>query len=229
LGFFPLTFQGAANKKRQEEEAEQSRFGNGELEALHVGPQDNKFESLEISELTKKAIRDMGFETMMQVQSKSIPALLLGRDLLGSARTGSGKTLAFLIPAIELLVKANFKPRNGTGAIVIAPTRELALQIYGVASELLKYHNHTFGIVMGGANRATEVEKLLNGVNLLIATPGRLLDHLQNTRGFLFNNLKALIIDEADRILQIGFEEEMHQIVKILPKGSYSGLGYYIG
>jgi ATP-dependent RNA helicase DDX18/HAS1 len=73
---------------------------------------------------------------------------------------------------------------------------------------------------MGGANRATEVEKLLNGVNLLIATPGRLLDHLQNTRGFLFNNLKALIIDEADRILQIGFEEEMHQIVKILPKGS---------
>ena len=153
---------------------------------------------------------------------QAIPALLQGRDILGSARTGSGKTLAFLIPAIEMLTKANFKPRNGTGVVIIAPTRELALQIYGVAAELLKFHNHTFGIVMGGANRSTEAEKLLNGVNLLVATPGRLLDHLQNTRGFLFNNLKVLIIDEADRILQIGFEEEIHQIVRILPKGTVS-------
>jgi len=81
---------------------------------------------------------------------QSIPSLLTGRDLLGSARTGSGKTLAFLIPAVELLVKAQFKPRNGTGVIVISPTRELALQIYGVAKELLKYHSQTLGIVMGG-------------------------------------------------------------------------------
>lgn len=101
---------------------------------------------------------------------------------------------------------------------MVSPTRELALQIFGVARELLKYHQHTFGIVIGGANRRAEADKLVKGVNLLIATPGRLLDHLQNTRGFVYKNLKALVIDEADRILEIGFEEEMRQIVRILPK-----------
>ena len=110
---------------------------------------------------------------------------------------------------------------TGTGAIVIAPTRELALQTFGVAKELCKHHHQTFAIVMGGANRKSEVEKLLKGVNLLIATPGRLLDHLENTKGFVFDNLKALIIDEADRILEIGFEEEMRKIIHILPSGAF--------
>ena len=82
----------------------------------------------------------------------------------------------------------------------------------------MQHHQHTFGIVIGGANRKAEADKLVKGVNLLIATPGRLLDHLQNTRGFVFKNLKALVIDEADRILEVGFEEEMRQIVRILPK-----------
>ncbi len=109
----------------------------------------------------------------------------------------------------------------GTGALVIAPTRELALQIFGVARELLKYHQHTFGIIMGGANRKAEAEKLQKGVNLLIATPGRLLDHLQSTKGFMFKNLKTLIIDEADRCLEVGFEEEMKQIINILPHGRF--------
>eukprot|EP00128_Syssomonas_multiformis_P011292 Colp12_sorted_trinity150504_noHs@32044 len=135
-----------------------------------------------------------------------------------AAKTGSGKTLAFLIPAVELLYKLKFMPRNGTGVLIIAPTRELAVQILGVARELLKYHHHTFGIVMGGANRKAEVEKLIKGVNILVATPGRLLDHLQNTNGFVIKNLQCLVIDEADRILEIGFEEEMKQIVRLLPK-----------
>lgn len=81
----------------------------------------------------------------------------------------------------------------------------------------MAHHSQTFGIVMGGANRKAEVEKLIKGVNLLIATPGRLLDHLENTPGFVFKNLKALVIDEADRILEVGFEEEMKKIIKILP------------
>lgn len=83
----------------------------------------------------------------------------------------------------------------------------------------MAHHSQTYGIVIGGANRRAEAEKLAKGVNLIVATPGRLLDHLQNTQGFVFKNLKALIIDEADRILEIGFEDEMRQIVKILPKG----------
>ena len=107
---------------------------------------------------------------------------------------------------------------TGTGVIVVSPTRELALQIFGVARELMAHHSQTYAIVIGGANRRAEAEKLSKGVNLVVATPGRLLDHLQNTEGFVFKNLKALVIDEADRILEIGFEDEMRQIVKILPK-----------
>lgn len=106
---------------------------------------------------------------------------------------------------------------SGTGVLVVSPTRELALQIFGVARELMAHHSQTYGIVIGGANRRAEADKLAKGVNLLIATPGRLLDHLQNTQGFVFKNLKTLVIDEADRILEVGFEDEMRQIVKILP------------
>ena len=109
---------------------------------------------------------------------------------------------------------------SGSGVIVVSPTRELALQIFGVAKELCKHHNQTFAIVMGGANRKAEADKLAKGVNLLVSTPGRLLDHLQNTKGFVHKNLKVLIIDEADRILEIGFEEEMRKIIKLLPQGT---------
>jgi ATP-dependent RNA helicase DDX18/HAS1 len=142
-----------------------------------------------LCENTLKAIEtDMGFTSMTEIQAKSIGPAMTGRDILGAAKTGSGKTLAFLIPAIEMLYRLQFKPRNGTGVIIISPTRELALQIFGVAKELLKYHSQTFGIVMGGANRKAEAEKLIKGVNLLVATPGRLLDHLQNTKGFIVKN-----------------------------------------
>ncbi|KAI8618347.1 P-loop containing nucleoside triphosphate hydrolase protein [Chytriomyces sp. MP71] len=181
------------------------------------GPVSLDFTALKVTENTAKAIAELGFTTMTEVQARSIPPAMTGRDILGAAKTGSGKTLAFLIPAIELLCRLKFKPRNGTGVLIISPTRELALQIFGVAKELLKHHHQTFGIVMGGANRKSEAERLAKGVNLLVATPGRLLDHLQNTKGFIFKNLKILTIDEADRILEAGFEEEMHQIIKILP------------
>ena len=176
------------------------------------------FADLKLSDKTMKAIEDMKFTEMTEIQKRGIPPLLAGRDVLGAAKTGSGKTLAFLIPAVEMLSALRFKPRNGTGVIVVSPTRELALQIFGVARELMAHHSQTYGIVIGGANRRAEAEKLTKGVNLLIATPGRLLDHLQNTQGFVFKNVKALVIDEADRILEVGFEDEMRQIVKVLPK-----------
>lgn len=116
-----------------------------------------------------------------------------------------------------MLTSLKFKPRSGTGCLVITPTRELALQIFGVAKELMDSHSQTLAIVIGGANRSAEADKLFKGVNLLIATPGRLLDHLQNTPGFNYKNLKALVLDEADRILEMGFEDEMRQIIKMIP------------
>ncbi|TPX07812.1 uncharacterized protein E0L32_010499 [Thyridium curvatum] len=184
---------------------------------IETGTNAQSFAELNLSEKTMNAIKDMGFETMTEIQRRGIPPLLAGKDVLGAAKTGSGKTLAFLIPAVEMLRSLKFKPRNGTGVIVVSPTRELALQIWSVAKDLMKYHTQTHGIVIGGANRRAEADKLSKGVNLLIATPGRLLDHLQNTP-FVFKNLRSLIIDEADRILEIGFEDEMRQIIKILPK-----------
>uniref|UniRef100_A0A8C6YK43 ATP-dependent RNA helicase n=1 Tax=Nothoprocta perdicaria TaxID=30464 RepID=A0A8C6YK43_NOTPE len=128
--------------------------------------------------------------------------------------TGSGKTLAFLIPAVELIYKLKFMPRNGTGVIILSPTRELAMQTYGVLKELMNHHVHTYGLIMGGSNRSAEAQKLGNGINIIVATPGRLLDHMQV--GKVLQDLCHLI-DEADRILEVGFEEEMKQIIKLLP------------
>ncbi|KAF9036479.1 DEAD-domain-containing protein [Hymenopellis radicata] len=175
------------------------------------------FSSLDLSPQTMQALEEMGFDTMTNVQAKSIPLLLAGKDLLGAARTGSGKTLAFLIPAVELLHRLKFKPQNGTGIIILTPTRELALQIFGVAKDLMAHHSQTLGVIMGGANKRAETDKLVKGVNLLVATPGRLWDHLETTKGFVYRNLKALVIDEADRILEVGFEEQMKKIIKLLP------------
>ncbi|KAG7503599.1 ATP-dependent RNA helicase DDX18 [Solea senegalensis] len=182
--------------------------------------EDKSFASLDglVSESTLKAVTEMGFEHMTEIQHKSIRPLLEGRDVLAAAKTGSGKTLAFLIPSIELIYKLKFMPRNGTGVVILSPTRELAMQTYGVLKELMTHHVHTYGLIMGGSNRSAEVQRLVNGVNILVATPGRLLDHLQNTSGFMYKNLQCLIIDEADRILEVGFEEELKQIIKLLPK-----------
>lgn len=203
----------------QEEEAEGAELPSQNNLSLpqEAGTEVQEFQQLNLSEKTIKAIDEMGFTKMTDIQKRAVPPLLAGKDVLGAAKTGSGKTLAFLIPAIEMLSALKFKPRNGTGVIVVSPTRELALQIFSVARDLLKHHSQTYGIVIGGANRRAEADKLGKGVNLIIATPGRLLDHLQNTP-FVFKNLRSLIIDEADRILEIGFEDEMRQIIKILPK-----------
>jgi ATP-dependent RNA helicase DDX18/HAS1 len=118
---------------------------------------------------------------------------------------------------IELIVKLKFMPRNGTGVLILSPTRELAMQTFGVLKELMTHHVHTYGLIMGGSNRSAEVQKLLNGINIIVATPDRLLDHMQNTPGFMYKNLQCLVIDEADRILDVGFEEELKQIIKLLP------------
>ena len=219
-------------KKQKQEDSHKPNFYSDEKDT---------FDSLPLSEATQAGIASMEFARMTQIQSMAIPPLLAGKDLIGAAKTGSGKTLAFLIPTLELLHKAKFTTRNGTGAIIIAPTRELAMQIYGVCKELCTAgkHSQTYGLVMGGANRKTEADRLSKGVNIVICTPGektmslapfsfqqrlsicipgRLLDHLQNTRGFNFRNLLALILDEGDRMLEQGFEDDLRAILKILPK-----------
>jgi ATP-dependent RNA helicase DDX18/HAS1 len=181
---------------------------------------NDTFSSLPLSEKTQRALQSMSMHRMTQIQAKAIPPLLTGKDLIGAAKTGSGKTLAFLIPIIELLHKSKFTVKNGTGAIIMSPTRELAMQIYGVLQEAISAggHTQTYGLIMGGANRKTEADRLHKGVNIIVATPGRLLDHLQHSPGFNVKNLLVLCMDEADRILEQGFEDDLRAILKLLPK-----------
>jgi len=168
--------------------------------------------------VNSKLLEAIEFEHMTEIQEKSIPHLLEGEDLVAAAKTGSGKTLAFLIPAIELMSKLRFGHKMGTGTLIITPTRELALQIFKVLRSLMRNFSQTYGLVIGGVDKKEEASKLAKGVNIIVATPGRLLDHMKSTEKFLIKNLKCLIIDEADKILDIGFEEDMKQILDMLPE-----------
>ncbi|CAO2170414.1 unnamed protein product [Urochloa humidicola] len=208
-----VVWMGTEGVKKAKKKEEKHKGGGG-------GILTNKlFSQVQISEPIAKAIEEMKYTHLTKIQARSIPYLMEDCDVMGSARTGSGKTLAFLIPAIELLHKLHFLPSNGTGVIVICPTRELAIQTHGVAKKLMKYHSQTLGYVIGGTNIRSEANQLMKGINVLVATPGRLLDHLRSTCNFKYNMLKCLIIDEADRILEQNFEEDMKQIFKRLPRG----------
>eukprot|EP01063_Lacrimia_lanifica_P012452 TRINITY_DN1909_c0_g1_i1.p1 TRINITY_DN1909_c0_g1~~TRINITY_DN1909_c0_g1_i1.p1 ORF type:complete len:625 (+),score=307.93 TRINITY_DN1909_c0_g1_i1:71-1876(+) len=191
-----------------------------EIEKL-LASEATRFDELPLCEGVQTAMREVfKYPTMTEIQRRAIPTLLAGNDVLGQAKTGSGKTLAFCIPIVELLERANFMTRNGTGAIIVAPVRELAMQIEGVLTDLVRplKGRHTHCCITGGVNKQPEALKLEKGVNIVIATPGRLLDHLRTTSQWQVRNLLALCIDEADRILADGFEEEMRQIINLLPK-----------
>ena len=207
-----------SNEIQKEKENINSYHKDKEDEKADFFFSDKKFSEMKLTPLTVECLQKQGFTIATEVQEKVIPIAKKGKDIMCTAKTGSGKTLAFLIPALELLIKADFQQNQGVGVIVITPTRELALQIYDVAKELLFLAHKKCGVIIGGGYRKKEAKKLIKGVNLLIATPGRLMDHLNNTEGFNCNNLCMLIIDEADAILKNGFEDELIQILKILPK-----------
>ena len=177
------------------------------------------FTDLPLHQQTLDALKNkFNFKKASEIQSLCIPLALQGHDILGKAKTGSGKSLAFLIPAIELILKTKFTPIYGTAVIVITPTRELAYQLATVAVDLLKDPSKC-GLLIGGNNRKKEKLMLTNQrPPLIIATPGRLLDHMRDESKYMaFSMMKLLIIDEADTILKIGFEEDLKSIIKLLP------------
>ena len=178
---------------------------------------DIKFSEMNLNKILLERLNLQGYEIATEVQAKSIPIALKGEDIIGSAKTGSGKSLAFLIPTVEFILK---NPKNeGIQALVITPTRELALQLYDLAKMLMNDNGTTCILVIGGGNRKKEAEKLTSGeAKIIICTPGRLIDHMVNTKKFEYNTIKILIIDEADKILKIGFEEELKEIIKLIPK-----------
>lgn len=189
-----------------------------------------RFDSLPISYATILGLHECGYDTMTSIQGMSIPHALVGRDILGAAKTGSGKTLAFLIPMLEKLYRLGYSPHDGVGAIVLSPTRELAGQIFAVLRKVGKYHPISLGLLMGGRHRDYrnvegnqndfhKEQQALPTTNVLICTPGRLLQHLEQTPYFNVDGLQMLILDEADRILDMGFRDQLLQILDYLPKG----------
>ncbi|KAH0582567.1 ATP-dependent RNA helicase dbp4, variant 2 [Termitomyces sp. 'cryptogamus'] len=199
--------------------SERQRLENLEQDAMNFEtPQDLKrFSDLPISDFTRRGLKKAFFVNMTDIQAQSLPSSLKGKDVLGAARTGSGKTLAFLVPVLEILYRRKWGPADGLGALVISPTRELALQIFEVLRSIGGHHSFSAGLVIGGKNLKDESERL-SRMNILVATPGRLLQHMDQTVGFAADNLQILVLDEADRILDMGFSKTLSALMSHLPK-----------
>ena len=187
------------------------------------------FASQPLSRATLQGLENNKYTTMTAIQSGSIPHALAGRDILGAAKTGSGKTLAFLIPLLELLFRQRWTPHDGVGAIVLSPTRELAGQIFAVLRKIGQQHTFSLGLLMGGrhknkqnmdTNDFTREQQSIPTTNILICTPGRLLQHLEQTPYFNVDSLQMLVLDEADRILDMGFRDQLVKILDYLPQGT---------
>lgn len=175
------------------------------------------FSSLKISEKTLKSVQNLKFVKMTEIQEKTIPLLLEGNDLIGSAKTGSGKTLAFLLPAIDFCFKNNIKSSDGIHVLIISPTRELAIQTYDCAVKMLVKTSISCGIIIGGKEKKNDEKIIQAGCNILMCTPGRLCDHLINQKKILtLEKVKMFIIDEADRLLDKD-KDQLREIVSSLP------------
>jgi len=188
---------------------------------------ETSFESLvNISPAAKRAlIEHMGFSKMTIVQEMTLPPILQGKDVLAKAKTGTGKTVAFLLGTLDRLVADRTSNRRQIRALVISPTRELACQIENEAKDLLKFqppNSVNVLCVYGGVNISKDMRSLNSGppVDVLVATPGRLEDHLANTPGFRerLKGIQFLIMDEADQLLEMGFRPAIERIVQLLPK-----------
>ncbi|HSR56524.1 MAG TPA: DEAD/DEAH box helicase [Alphaproteobacteria bacterium] len=174
------------------------------------------FRELGLSDEVLKAVDDAGYEQPTPIQEQAIPQVLMGRDILGCAQTGTGKTASFTLPMIDILAQGRARARMPR-SLILTPTRELAAQIAENFEIYGKYNKLTMALLIGGENFGPQVEKLDRGVDVLIATPGRLIDHFERG-GLLLTDVKILVIDEADRMLDMGFIPDVERIVSFLPK-----------
>ena len=169
------------------------------------------FEELELDEALCHAVADMGFETPTSIQELVIPHALDGRDILASAPTGTGKTAAFLLPACQFLLDYPRRQPGATRILILTPTRELALQVYEQALAITKHTQIVCGVITGGINYGTDKETLSKNLDILVATPGRLLEHIEKEAADC-RDIECLILDEADRMLDMGFSTVVNQI-----------------
>ncbi|XP_030632754.1 putative ATP-dependent RNA helicase DDX27 [Chanos chanos] len=172
------------------------------------------FQDMNLSRPLLKAITAMGFKQPTPIQKACVPVGLLGKDICACAATGTGKTAAFMLPVLERLI---YKPRETqvTRVLVLVPTRELGIQVHSVARQLAQFTNITTCLAVGGLDLKSQEAALRAGPDVLIATPGRLIDHLHNTPSFELSQIEILILDEADRMLDEYFEEQMKEIIRM--------------
>ncbi|CAI6344500.1 unnamed protein product [Macrosiphum euphorbiae] len=175
-----------------------------------------KFEHFPLSAPTLKGLKDNKYFVPTEIQRESIGYSLRGEDILGAAKTGSGKTLAFLIPVLEILYCNKWNRTEGLAALIITPTRELAYQIFETLRKIGIHHDFSAGLIIGGKDLKFE-RKRLDQCNIMICTPGRLLQHMDENPLFDCSNMLVLVLDEADRCLDMGFQQTMNSIIENLP------------
>ncbi|XP_043657914.1 probable ATP-dependent RNA helicase CG8611 [Drosophila teissieri] len=182
----------------------------------------SKISTLGLHPHAVKNLEDLlSIRELTSVQQKTIPEVLQGKDVLVRSQTGSGKTLAYALPLVELLQKQQprIQRKDGVLALVIVPTRELVMQTYELIQKLVKPYTWIVpGSLLGGESRKSEKARLRKGINILIGTPGRLVDHLLHTASFKLTKLQFLILDEADRLLELGYERDVKQLVEAIDK-----------
>ncbi len=177
------------------------------------------FEKLNLIKPIQKALRNKGYEIATQIQELAIPVILERMDVLGCAQTGTGKTAAFAIPILQILNAENVsqKSKRKIRSLIVTPTRELAVQISESFNAYGKYTNLKNTVVFGGVSQRAQTDKLRRGVDILVATPGRLLD-LMNQKFINLNDIKLFVLDEADRMLDMGFINDIKKIIDRLPE-----------
>ena len=181
----------------------------------------SSFSNLSLAEPLARAVAEMGYETMTPIQEQAIPVVLQGKDVMGAAQTGTGKTAAFALPLLQRMMKhenASTSPaRHPVRALVLLPTRELAVQVAEQVSLYAKHTNLRSTVVFGGMDMKPQTLELKKGVEVLVATPGRLLDHIE-AKNTVLNQVEYVVLDEADRMLDIGFLPDLQRILSYLPK-----------
>lgn len=183
---------------------------------------DVTFRSLGLSDPILRALDDIGYRTPTPIQAQAVPHLLAGKDLLGIAQTGTGKTAAFALPLLQRLAASGNRPKRGEPrALILAPTRELALQIRDELEGFGRQLPLKLGVIFGGVGQQPQIQALERGLDVLVATPGRLLDLLGQRHGSLAS-VEVLVLDEADRLLDMGFIRDVQRIVRQTPKSRQS-------
>ncbi|BEI80156.1 hypothetical protein CcaverHIS002_0106850 [Cutaneotrichosporon cavernicola] len=201
------------NQAKRNRVNDELRELQAKINAFEPPKEITSFSQLPLSQPTQRGLKASHFVEPTPIQAASMVPALQGRDILGAARTGSGKTLAFLIPLLERLYLQRWGAMDGLGAVVISPTRELAVQTFNALRDIGRFHMFSAGLVIGGKPLKEERDRLAR-MNILICTPGRLLQHLDSTVGFDSASVKVLVLDEADRLLDMGFLPALRAIVQ---------------